>query len=267
MDALASLPRDPRDWAGAVASLDGARKADVAWWLVREWAEGRLEPRFLTDPTDAEALTRLRRELAAAVTALGGLHLPAHEWWGDDGVDAEMAARWCWIESWILLAQDEDLLLMRDELVATLLEQFRLGCPKRRWVLAIVLHHVRDQAHAQLRAGPQEVRKRLVELLRFVPPAKAAGAEELVAYLARLESYVAPRRVSRDEAAARVADLWRCHVPATVIVEAAGDEWRVRDHMPAPYEQWIVIDAKTGAMRLDAPWLDRAKEKGRHGAT
>jgi hypothetical protein len=266
MDELASLPREPREWADAVASLGAARKADIAWWLVREWAEGRLEPRFVTDAAGAEALTRLRRELAAAVTALGGSGLPVLEWWGDDGVDAEMAARWCWIEPWILLAQDEDLLLMNDSLVAPLLEQFRLACPKRRWVLAIVLHHVRDQAHAQLRAGAEEVRKKLVELSRFVPAAKAAGAEELVAYLARLERWVEPRKVSRDEAAACVADLWRCHAPASVVVEAAGSEWRVRDEMPAPYEQWIVIDAETGAMHLDAPWLDRAKEKGRHQA-
>jgi hypothetical protein len=263
MAAHPSLPEDPRDWAGAVASLDGARKSDIGWWLVREWAEGRLEPRFLTDPADSEAQTRLRRHLAATVTALGGRSLPGHEWWGDDEIDAEMAARWCWIESWILMSQDEDLLLMRDDLIEPLLEQFRLNCPKRGWVLAIVLHHVRDQAYGQLQLGAKEVQKKLVELARFVPAAKAAGAEELVAYLARLESYAAPRTVSREDATARASDLWRCHAPASVVVEASGTEWRVQDHMPAPYEQWIVIDAKTGAMRLDAPWRDRAKEKGR----
>lgn len=265
MDPLAELPADTARWADAVASLSDAKKYEVGAWLVREWIEGRLEPRLLRDPRDDAALTKLRGELAAVIAALGGRDALELEWGGLNVDDVE-ARRWCWIEPWILLSQDEDIFLMSDHLVVPLLEEVRSGCTKRRYVIAIVAHHVRDQAHASLREGPNAVRQRIGELSRFGTPARAAGADELVAYLERLESYARPQKVPRQDALARVSDLWRCHAPPTVEIEGRGSEWRAKVSTAPGREEWIVIDAKTGAMRIEAPWQERAKSKGRHRA-
>ena len=230
--------------------------------------EGLLEPRLLVrarsaGDADVSALRKLRAELADGVAALGDPDTLTIEW-GPGPLDDATARRWCWVVPWILFSQDEDLFLMADDLVAPLLEEAGAGCPKRAYVFSIALHHVRDQANAALRNGSGAVRARIRELVRFRQVGVDAGHETFVAYLDRLARYERPGKVDREGACARVSDLWRCHAPPAATVEAAGNEWRAQSSTTPAHEEWIVIDAKTGAMHLDAPWQARAKKRGRH---
>ena len=263
VDLLGVLSSQPAKWASEIAVLDDAAKAELGAWLVREWIEGRLEHRLLTRPASQAIRTLLRRQLAAAITALGVDDMDVE--WGPQ-VDDAIAARWCWIKPWILTSQDEDLFLMSDHLVAALLGEASAGCPKRDYAIAIVQHHVRDQAHAALTRGPDAVRGRLAELATFTGPARAAGASDLVAYLERLASYARPQKLTELDAHARILDLWRCHAPATVELERQGSEWRACVDSHPQVERWICVDAKTGALRLDSVGQGRAKAKGRHRA-
>jgi hypothetical protein len=204
VDLLGVLSREPAQWASDIAVLDEAARSELGTWLVREWIEGRLEPRLLAAPANQAARTVLRRQLAAAVTALGVDELDI-EWGGQ--LDDVIAARWCWIRPWSLMSQDEDLLLMADDFVAALLGEASAGCPKRDYAISIVQHHVRDQAHAALARGSDAVRSRLHELAVFTAPARAASASELVAYLERLASYARPRKLTELDARARILDL------------------------------------------------------------
>jgi len=264
VDLLRLLSSDPTRWASAVSVLDDSLKCQLGTWLVSEWIEGRLEPRLLSEPMDGKLRTALRRELAATVTALGVDEV--HVEWGGVQVDDATAARWCWIMPWILCEQDEDLFLMADHLVTPLLDEVRADCPKRSYAVGIVAHHVRDQAHAALGRGPDDARSKLRELARFIAPARAAGAEELAAYLERLERYAHPQKVTEADAGARVMDLWRCHAPPHVALERRGDEWRACLDAHAGTERWIVVNAKTGALHIESPARNRAKAKGRHKA-
>jgi hypothetical protein len=263
VDLLGVLSSEPAQWTSEIAVLDDAAKSELGAWLVREWIEGRLEPRLLAAPADQAARTVLRRQLAAAVTALGVDEMDVE--WGPQ-VDDAIAARWCWITPWILMSQDEDLFLMADHLVAALLGEASAGCPKRDYAIAIVQHHVRDQAHAALARGPDAVRSRLAELATFAGPARVAGASDLVAYLERLASYARPQKLTELDARVRILDLWRCHAPATVELVRQGSEWRACVDPHPQVERWICVDARTGALRLDSVGQDRANSKARHRA-
>lgn len=116
---------------------------------------------------------------------------------------------------------------------------------KQPYVFAIAEHHVRDQVHAALRAGPDAVRARIRELTQF-----RARHASLEAYLDRLESYARPQKVKHEDACARVSDVWRCNAPAHVELKPlVGGEWRAKYNASPGREEWIVIDQKTGAMR------------------
>jgi len=96
-----------------------------------------------------------------------------------------------------------------------------------------------------------------------LPQLRAADYPPLLEYVERLSRYPARQRIGRDEALARITDLWRCHPPSSLELETGGQQWRVQIGS-TPHEEWMVVDGKTGAMRIDAPGRERAARKGRH---
>lgn len=256
--APCALPAVLANWPAAINALDEVSRAALGPWLVREWVEGRLES--ILSP--AGSITEVRSQLANVIRELGGRDVLEVEWRGTN-VDAEGARRWCWIEPWILLSQDEDLLLMGDHLVAPLLEEAAAGCPKKSYARQIAAHHLRDQAHGKLRSGPEAVRAHLLQLNPFVTSARETGDHSLVEYLERLQSYAKPSRVSREAALERVTDLWRCHPPTKVDLEETSAQWRAQLSTRPQHEEWIVIDRRFGTMWIDAPGQTRAERKGR----
>jgi hypothetical protein len=264
VDLLHVLSASSALWASEVEVLDDLAKVQLGGWLVTEWIEGRLEPRLLRTDADDAVCRALRCDIAATVTALGMDDVETE--WYDDTFDAVDAARWCWVRPWSLMSQDEDLLLMKDELVAPLLCEASADCPKRDYAIHIVEHHVRDRAYAALAVNAEQSRERWRTLGRFRPSAVAARADELVAYLDRLESYVQIRKVTMEDARHRILDLSRCYQPASVTIERRGAEWWSPIDRHPLTEQWIVIDQQTGAARVESPGLARMKAKGRHNA-
>ncbi len=250
LSLLDSPPSSPAAWSSHVLTLDTETRWAVGEAIAREWISGRLEPRFVGAEL-GDSLVALRRALALALEASGvadELEIENR----NVNPDESTARRWCWIRPWYLLSQDEDLMLMSDRLVVPLLEEAAHGCPKREDALSITQHHVRDQAHASLRAGPDALRARLRELAAFRPAAAAAKHATLDAYLGRLESYSKPARVDREEAAARISDLWRCHAPPKVELEPErAGEWRARYPWAGNRDACIVVERRTGAMRFD----------------
>ncbi|MCC7540142.1 MAG: hypothetical protein IT379_28245, partial [Deltaproteobacteria bacterium] len=188
--------------------------------LLRAWVEGRLEPLLLDDPPSTDATTALRQRLARSLGTLDSVIA-----WRGPGPGETEARRWCWIAPWVLLEQDEDLFLMRDDLIEPLLDEARASCTKRDYAVGIVTHHLRDSIHAALREGADALRARIAATRRFADAARRARATGLVEYLARIADYERPQKVSRDDAMARVSDVWRCHAPTSVVIETRGDEW------------------------------------------
>ncbi len=254
--APCGLPAEFAKWPQAIDGLDEGMRAALGPWLVREWVQGRLEPMLA-----APELRELRRVLAEVTSKLEDRELILLPPGGNP--DAESVRRWCWIVPWHLYDQDEDLMLMRDELVIPLLEEAAAGCPKRAYAREIATHHLRDQAHAKLRSGAEALRTHLESLAPFVDSARSTRDQELVVYLERLQSYAKPQRVTREAALERVSDLWRCRPAKNVSLEETGTQWRAQLSARPDHEEWIVIDRKFGTMWLDAPGQARAKRKGR----
>lgn len=260
--ALSKLPSDVGEWPAALSALNENARWELGRAILHEWIEGRLEPRFLAGPADRATLARLRRSLASAVSACGSnasLEVENHQL----GFGEAAVRRWCWIEPWILIDQDEDLMLMEDSLVAPLLDEAAAGCPKRDYVISIVEHHLRDQVHAALRKDWAAFRARVTESSAYVESARTAGAPHLVEYLNRLVEHAKPQKVSREQAIARVADSWRCHAPepGSIRLEPVGGEWHAPMTEAHARRETLVIDSKTGAMHI-APSGPRGK-KGR----
>jgi len=112
-DWLKHLPQDVYLWAEAFQRLPGREARELARSFVKDWAEGRLEETLLPDPRDPEALLALRRCLSWVVASLesGGLDFRIeHTDFSDLAV-----RRWCWVVPWVLVSQDEDLLLMNEK--------------------------------------------------------------------------------------------------------------------------------------------------------
>jgi hypothetical protein len=236
-------------WPTALERLPGAVRDDVGTWLAREWAQGRLEPRLLPAGANTLELRALRARLTRALETARAAHAVEYL---VDHLDEVTVRRWCWVDAWSLVEQDEDLLLMDDALVVPLLEEAAAGCPKRAYAFTIVEHHVRDAAHASLRAGPEALRAQLRALARFLPAVEASGHDALAAYLRGLQGYAVRRAVSEEEARARIADLWRCHAPAAVTIDSSvRGEWRAQTAAAPNGEEWIVVEAETGGMRLE----------------
>jgi len=136
--------------------------------------------------------------------------------------------RWCWAPGWVLLSQDEDLLLMDAAQAPWLLDEARRGCPKRTYVLQIVAHGVRDRLHHALweDAG---IAAELEAAAQLLPLARGTRDPELVAYLERIVSYAESRSVSSAEVVQRVRDLRRCHPGSEHAprIERRGSHWCV----------------------------------------
>ena len=254
VDYLDGLPPDASAWPAELASLGESARREVTAWLVREWIFGRLEPRLSGGSTHPDGLRPLRRALAAALPGLlypspGDARFPE----SDDEV-----RRWCWIEGWLCLDQDEDLMLMGDDNRVPLLEEAAGACPKRDYVLSIVAHDVRDQLHASLFAGPDAVRACVARSASLLPHARAAGADGLVRYLERVASWATPRPVERAEAVDRCRGVHRCHEPASAEVALIDGAWVWSPPHAGQQGAKVFIDRRTGAM-----WGESAKPKER----
>lgn len=247
MDPLDRLPTDVSRWPDALAALNGDARKEVTTWLVREWIFGRLEPRLSRGSTHPDAPRPLRRQLAVALPermrpSPGDARFPESE---------DEVRRWCWINGWVALSQDEDLILMEEENLVPLLDEASAECPKRDYVLFIVAHGVRDGLHASLRQGPDAVRACLGRAVRLLPHARAASADKLVEYLERLESWTHPGPVDRAGAVDRCGGVNRCYEATSVGVELTGGRWRWAPRGPGDVD--VLIDRETGAMWGEPP--------------
>lgn len=245
-DPLDVLPARIDAWTSAVARLDEPARRALGMAVVDAWIDGRLEQR-LAPGRPLDAVRALWRELARVVEdVFGEVEVERHA----AGIDEMVVRRWCWIRGWRLYEQDEDLLLMGDATVSWFLEEAAdTACPKRADAIGIVAHHLRDRVHAILCAnGWDAVRTRVHEHERWLPQFRALGASPVVEYVERLAAHAVPRKISREEAMTRMRDLWRCRAPEDLRVDTMGDEWRAELGDDAG---WIVVERKTGAMRID----------------
>lgn len=227
-----------------------AQRDAVANAVVEAWMEGRLEPQLCPRPT-RRALSELRHALAATVATLraAGWH---GRWERFDGtIDEGTARRWCWIEPWLLMSQDEDLFLMEDGLVVPLLEEAADGCTKRECALAIVAHHARDRARAALDLDDAAMRATLAASATWFAAARAARAPDLAAYLERLAGYAEPRPVTEEDARSRAFDLSRCAAPTSVQITRRAQEWIAEPFWGAGEPDRLIIGAKRGDMRTE----------------
>jgi hypothetical protein len=237
-DPLEILPASVAAWPSAFAAMDDEPRAALGDAVVRAWIDGRLEDRVCSQFADTRAM---RAALAEVCEAFGEVEIAQYT----RAIDESVARRWCWIRGWYLMEQDEDLFLMGDAFVVPLLEEAAAGCPKRAYAIGIVEHHLRDSAHAALRTGWREARTLVAAYARWLP---ALRAVDRAAYVERLIEHARPAKVSREEAEQRVRDFWRCHAPNDVVLETAGDGWRVRI---GDTRDWIVVERKTGEMRIE----------------
>ncbi|CAN0336126.1 unnamed protein product, partial [Phaeothamnion confervicola] len=159
--------------------------------------------------------------------------------------------RWCWSSNWYITPQDEELFLMADENIPTLLDEINAGCPKAEFALEqIVLHHMRDSAHEALKT---DLRPRLEEMAKWLPALLRLKERHDVSYAVRLLGYRKPGKVVLDEARWRVYDLRRCspdfeNLPA---IRRRGGCW------VCPYGELndeITIDVSSGKMALTASY-------------
>jgi hypothetical protein len=169
----------------------------------------------------AVALGALWDELVSAGAAVSAEGMPPT--WTREGLRL-----WAYTEHWILLSQDEDLMLMEDDLIPDLLEiAAERSCLKRDWILAIVAHWGRDAAFAAI--GTERFADTLTRVAQRAAGADAAGAHDIASYFRRLGSYVLPCKVTEDGARQRGLDLTRCSEPPArdVSVKRDGKDWHV----------------------------------------
>jgi hypothetical protein len=244
-----TLPPTLEAWPDAIAAMPSGD----AWWVVSElhraWIEGALRADFFPDEASPAIDRRIGRMFQRLPEALvGALYVDLL------ASDETSARRWCWAPGWVLLSQDEDLILMCDELMVPLLEEVAAQCTKYDYVLEIVAHHARDAAHAALWKPDADVA--LAEVAEriggFLPAARAAGASRLVGYLERLVGYATRRHVKLEEAEQRVFDLRRCYedkerAPAVVRRDRS---FIAPMHSGTGVPDDLVIDVDTGRMRI-----------------
>mgnify|MGYP001055561377 CR=1 FL=1 len=245
------LPLRPAEWPSKLGRLTAEERGELAAFLVREWVEGRLEPRFLPPRASREALTSLRRQLVTTVEMLVPSAAEALSVvWKLNALDENSAGRWCWIEPWYLLDQDEDLFLMDAHFILPLLEEIGQNCPKRTYAIEIILHGIRDKVHGALFEGPLQVRETIGKYQRFVEPARRTRADGVADYIARLEELARPQKVDREGARERIAAVWRCAPPAPeqIKLEEEASEW-LAPLSTSGRAEWIVINRHTGAMQ------------------
>lgn len=166
---------------------------------------------------------------------------------------AASVRRWAWQPRWILMSQDEDLLLMDDALMPALLSAAaEPGVPRREYALGIVAHHARDTCAVAAWNGG-DLTAALVRAASWAPQARAVGATTLAEYLERLGRHAIPAPTDRDGALQRVMDLERCVAPAPdeVTLREAPDGWLGRAARTyAPPAHRLHVAAATGAVTL-----------------
>lgn len=234
---------------------------DEAQGLVRElglaWIEGDLGMSLFPDATSiTEADRRMGRTWARLPSSLSEVIALERGLGGETDL-----RRWCWVPGWVLLSQDEDLMVMSDHNVAPLLEEAREGCTKRDYVISIVEHHARDSMHHALWEGASHLTVMIERCRGWIEHARSAQAEGLVAYLERLSTYARRGPVQKsEEVAQRVFDLRRCSPErqSVPVVRRDGARWRApfaRANL-APGE--LVVELATGRM-----WAEETAKKKR----
>ncbi|WAS99350.1 hypothetical protein [Nannocystis punicea] len=202
------------------------------------WAELAGEPPRIASDVD-DAVRRLWDAFAAA-----GFVQPYRTEENCGRVRAGLARRWAWQPRWYLMSQDEDLLLMSDELVPTLLATAaERRVPKRQVLVDIVAHHARDSCWQAAYHG-EGLEARLRRAAGWAPQAREIGAPELAAYLERLGGHAVAGPVDREGAEQRLLDLGRCVEPprSALCLRAVEGGW----------EGWLVNSALNRRLRIDA---------------
>jgi hypothetical protein len=244
----AFLPPRIDGWGDALVGLPEADARSLLGEIYSAWLTEQIEPADFPylGPDEPLAFTR----------ELGRMFrdLPARwrdELWHLSPAQSELAVRrWCWAPGWELDSMDEDLLLMKEELIPSLLEEAGADCTKRRYVLAIVEHLARDVAHHAVWAEPAHLIATLRRIATWLPLARAARANELADYLARLASYAEPMHVDRATLEQRVLDLRRCYAARHVPIEVKRDQrrWLARLDRGNIRQGLLIVDADSGQM-------------------
>lgn len=117
--------------------------------------------------------------------------------------------RWCWSEGWILMSQDEDLLLMEDDKIPILLDEIAHRCIKADYAFGIVMHHLRDSAHQA--CVENRLPQRLEQMSIWLPKLESISESYDIQYARRLLGYSEPRKIDLEEATQMIYDLRRCH--------------------------------------------------------
>ncbi len=117
--------------------------------------------------------------------------------------------RWCWSEGWVLMSQDEDLLLMEDSNMPILLDEIAHLCTKADYAFSIVMHHLRDSAHQA--CAENKLPERLDQMAIWLPQLEAIAASYNIDYARRLLRYSQRRKIDLETATQMIYDLRRCH--------------------------------------------------------
>ncbi|MDC0716580.1 hypothetical protein [Nannocystis bainbridge] len=240
-------------WVERLRGLADDEGPQIARSLLRLYRHGRLSPNRWAELTGAppqvageidDAIRRLWDAFAAA-----GL-VPLHHTEENLGrVSPGLVKRWAWQPRWSLMSQDEDLLLMLDALVPTLLAvAAEPRVPKRLYMFRIVGHHARDAACNAVYRGVQ-IEETLRRAATWAPQARAVGAPELATYLERLGRHADAGPVDHEGAEQRLLDLASCSEPPRGELELVAVEggWEGR-HVRATLPGRTRIDGATGRM-------------------
>lgn len=201
-------------------------------------------------PREPEEIDDAVRRLWEAFFAAGLVARSSSENWTQT-INPAVVRRWAWQPRWYFMQQDEDLLLMRDELVPTMLTVASdRRTPKCDYLINIVAHHARDSC-CQAAYHCESLAATLTRVAAWAPLARAARAEQLQVYLERLGRHAVPGPVDRAGAVQRLQDLGRCGEPRREEVDVREVEggWSGLIIHSAGNRQ-VRIDAATGELSL-----------------
>lgn len=242
-------------WVERLRERQDGEGPQLARSLLRAYRHGALSPERWAELAGAppqiasdidDAIRRLWDAFAAA-----GLVQPYRTEESCGRVRAGLARRWAWQPRWYLMSQDEDLLLMSDELVPTLLTTAaEPRVPKRQYLIDIVAHHARDSC-CQAAYHGEGLEARLRRVTAWAPQARTVGAPELAAYLERLGRHAVAGPIDRQDAEQRLLDLGRCIEPPRSAldlreVDGGWEGWLV--HSGSGTHRRLRIDVTTGRM-------------------
>jgi hypothetical protein len=250
LKALAPFARREGFDCQAVAALIGSRNdaTELLAALRSATAAGQLTTSLWRSVTGAAEPVDFPRSFGALFDHLAdaGLVMEADgmpsKWTGD-------ALRlWAYTDNWLLLSQDEDLMLMDEKLIPNLLVIAReQECRKRGYILGCVAHWARDSAFEA--AGTVRFRETVGRIAKHQSAVEAAGDLVLAAYLERLAWYALPAKVEEPDAKQRALDLTRCAAPKpeSVAVKLDGQDWVVL--LPGDAKKTLKIAQSDGEMR------------------